>query len=151
MIIGKEEISKYLPHRDPSIFVDSIEAHTFGKSITGSLFLNPEREFFKGHFPNNPIMPGVLIAEALAQTSGLLVALDAARESSAQDGAAKIPKIFYLASNNMKFTNVARAGDTLTLNCALVKSFGGLSQFSAEAICGRNKIATGSLVLAEAK
>lgn len=145
MILGKSDIEKYLPHRTPFVFVDEVQSHVAGKSISTTLFLDPSLPFFKGHFPNNPIMPGVLITESLAQTCGLLLALDE-KESGIERASAKV---FYLATNNMKFSKVAKAGDTLTLNCSLSKKFGTLAQFSVEASVGRDKVASGVIALAE--
>lgn len=67
----QEEIKKILPHRDPFLFVDEIIEQT-EDSITGVRQLTGQEEFFKGHFPGNPIFPGVLMIEALAQTAGVL-------------------------------------------------------------------------------
>ncbi len=146
MILEKSDIESYLPHRAPFVFVDGVMEYCAGKSLEATLYLNPNFPFFKGHFPHNPIMPGVLITESLAQTCGLLLALDAKAES---DSSTFLPKVFYLASNNMKFLSVARAGDNLTLKCALTKKFATLAQFSVEALRGREKIASGVIVLSE--
>lgn len=145
MILGKTDIEKYLPHRTPFVFVDEVHSHVVGKSIGASLYLDENLPFFKGHFPNNPIMPGVLITESLAQACGILLALDEKASGVERESA----KVFYLATNNMKFSKVARAGDTLTLNCELSRRFGTLAQFSVEASVGRNKVASGVIVLAE--
>ncbi len=146
MILEKQDIEKYLPHRAPFVFVDGVTAYTSGKNVEATLFLNPDFPFFKGHFPNNPIMPGVLITESLAQACGLLLSLDSEAENQSETFS---PKVFYLASNNMKFLSVARAGDTLTLKCTLTKKFANLAQFSVEASRGREKIASGAIVLSE--
>ena len=145
MILGKSDIEKYLPHRTPFVFVDKVLSHSVAKSIQAELFLDENLPFFKGHFPNNPIMPGVLITESLAQTCGLLLALDEKASGVERESA----KVFYLATNNMKFSKVARAGDTLTLNCSLSKKFGTLAQFSVEVCVGRDKVASGVIVLGE--
>lgn len=147
MIIDKEGIKKHLPHREPFLFVDSVKAFEEGKFIEAEFFMDASLEFFKGHFPENPIMPGVLILEALAQTSGLVVSLSKKNSDSRESA----PKIFYLASNNLKFLSPARAGETLVLISNLLKTFDGLFQFSVEARCGREKVAAGTLVLADPK
>ncbi|WYJ08141.1 beta-hydroxyacyl-ACP dehydratase [Opitutia bacterium KCR 482] len=147
MILGKDEVKKYLPQREPFLFVDSVESYERGKSVECRLFLDPEYPFFKGHFPDNPIMPGVLMVEAMAQSSGIIVALDAAGGAQPTEPA----RVFYLASNNVKFTNVVHAGETLAIRAELAKSFGALRQFSVEISSGRKVAASGTLVLAEAK
>lgn len=141
MILDREQVKKYLPHREPFLFVDSVQNFEKSKSIEALLYLDPCLAFFKGHFPQNPIMPGVLITESLAQTCGLIIALSAEKCEA---------KVFYLASNNMKFKAVAHAGDTLTLSGTLLKQFGTLFQFSATAKTKRDIIATGTIVLASA-
>ena len=92
-------------------------------------------------------MPGVLMVEAMAQSSGIIVALDAAGGAQPTEPA----RVFYLASNNVKFTNVVHAGETLSIRAELAKSFGALRQFSVEISSGRKVAASGTLVLAEAK
>lgn len=68
-----EEIKKIIPHRDPFILVDEIEELTPGVSAVGYKNVRGDEYFFKGHFPAEPIMPGVLIVEALAQTGAVAV------------------------------------------------------------------------------
>ena len=67
-----EEISKFLPHREPFLFIDEIVDIELGKTIHCIKRNSPNEDYFRGHFPNNPIMPGVIILEALAQASGIL-------------------------------------------------------------------------------
>lgn len=66
------EIKIFLPHREPFLFIDEIVDIELGNSIHCILKNSPEEDFYRGHFPNNPIFPGVLIVEALAQASGIL-------------------------------------------------------------------------------
>ena len=74
MKIEKEEICKLLPHRDPFLFIDWCEIIEIGKEGVGYRKFLPEEYFFSGHFPNLPIVPGVILVEALAQTAGIVVA-----------------------------------------------------------------------------
>ena len=67
-----EEVTKYLPHRNPFLFIDEIVSVEAGKKIHCIKNNSPDEDYFKGHFPNNPVMPGVIILEALAQASGIL-------------------------------------------------------------------------------
>ena len=67
-----DEISTFLPHREPFLFIDEIKNIDIGNSIHCVKYNSPEEDYFRGHFPNNPIMPGVIILEALAQASGIL-------------------------------------------------------------------------------
>ena len=74
MKLEVEEIKKLLPHRDPFLFIDRCEIIKVGKEGRGYRKFLPEEFFFKGHFPNIPIVPGVILIEALAQTAGVVVA-----------------------------------------------------------------------------
>ena len=67
-----EKVTKYLPHRNPFLFIDEIVSVEVGKKIHCIKNNSPDEDYFKGHFPNNPVMPGVIILEALAQASGIL-------------------------------------------------------------------------------
>lgn len=74
MLYNKEQIKKIIPQREPFLFVDQINyISEDGKTIEGELNLTGEEYFFKGHFPNYPVMPGVLIVEALAQVGSVLL------------------------------------------------------------------------------
>jgi 3-hydroxyacyl-[acyl-carrier-protein] dehydratase len=134
-----------LPHRPPFLFVDRVTKLEPGKSIVAERRLRPDEPQFAGHFPGRPIMPGVLVAEALAQTSGLLIGLSEILTAAAPPAK---PKAFFLATTSLKFTHPAAPGDLLVLRAATDRNFGGLYRFSVEAAAGRNVIATGSLTLA---
>ena len=67
-----DDIFKYLPHREPFLFVDEVMNINKGSDIHAIKRLTGEEDYFRGHFPNNPVMPGVIIIEALAQASGIL-------------------------------------------------------------------------------
>ncbi len=141
MIFDKEEIKKRLPHRAPFLFVDYVDEFIKGKSIVAKLEVCSDMEFFKGHFPKKAIMPGVLMVEALAQTSGLIISFSEMSEG----------EIFYLASNNIKFLDVVEPDVTLELRSSLERSFNGLYQFSVEAIAKGKTAARGVIVLSVAK
>ncbi len=143
MILNRESVKNYLPHRDPFLFVDSVASFEKRGSICATFELKPELPFFKGHFPNMPILPGVIAVEALAQASGLLLALKADSEPG--------NKMFFLASNNIKFVSVARAGETLELKSRLEREYGGLCRFSVEALSEQRLVASGVLVLVSAE
>lgn len=139
------QLLKLLPHREPFLFVDRVTKFEAHHSIVAERRLRAEEPHFAGHFPGRPIMPGVLIAEALAQTSGLLIGLS---ESSSAAAPPEKPKAFFLAVTNLKFTHPAVPGDTLVLRATTDRQFGSLFRFQVEATAGRNLIASGSLTLA---
>lgn len=155
MILQKDEIKKCLPQREPFLMVDRVVDFDERGGIVAELDLPESLPFFKGHFPNKPIMPGVLMTEALAQTCGLYVAL--AKKNAAgckadnPSGGAfggESGELFFLASSNIKFKSVVKAGATLTMKAQQGRGFGGLYSFSASAYNGRELAATGTIVLA---
>ena len=73
MIINQEEIKNLIPHRTPFLFVDKCQIIEPGKKGISERYFSENEYFFEGHFPNNPIVPGVIIVEAMAQTAGIVV------------------------------------------------------------------------------
>ena len=73
MIINQEEIKDLIPHRSPFLFVDKCQIIETGKKGISERYFSEKEYFFQGHFPNNPIVPGVIIVEAMAQTAGIVV------------------------------------------------------------------------------
>lgn len=140
-----EDLLPILPHRPPFLFVDRVTELTPGQSIVAERALRPDEPYFAGHFPGRPIMPGVLVAEALAQTSGLLMGLSDLLASAAPPA---IPPVFFLATSNVKFTHPAVPGDVLVLRARASRGFAGLFRFDVEASAGRHTIASGNLTLA---
>jgi 3-hydroxyacyl-[acyl-carrier-protein] dehydratase len=141
-----QDILPVLPHRSPFLFVDRVVKLEPFKSIVAERTLRAEEPHFAGHFPGQPIMPGVLVTEALAQTSGLLLGLSERLEARTPPVQARM---FYLAAASLKYTHPAVPGDLLVLRAACDKSFGGLFRFQVEATAGRHLIASGSLTLAQ--
>ena len=72
MILNKDDIKSLLPHREPFLFVDSISNINLRQDITGLIKFPEDSYFFKGHFPDRPVVPGVIIIESLAQLGGVL-------------------------------------------------------------------------------
>lgn len=110
------EIQKIIPHRYPFLLVDKIIELEPGKRAVGIKNVTVNEPFFQGHFPGFPIMPGVLIVEALAQTAG--IAANAAAEGGEGD-----PKLGVFASiDEMKFKKQVLPGDTLRLEVEILSS-----------------------------
>ena len=144
--ISLNEIQSILPHRPPFLFVDRVIRLEPGRSIAAERELRPDEPHFKGHFPGRPIMPGVLVTDALAQAAGLLIGLS--RKLRA-DPEARAPALMMLASANMKYVSPSVPGETLELAASLEREFGTLFHFDVEASAGRRVVARGTLVLAE--
>jgi beta-hydroxyacyl-ACP dehydratase FabZ len=141
-------IKEILPHRSPFLFVDRIVKLEVGEKIIAEKDLAIDEFFFTGHFPGDPIMPGVLISEALAQTSGLLLGLTWKDKGKSPD---QERVHFVLATINMKFFNPAKPGETLRLESSLKKEYGRLFLFEVTAYVVDRQIAKGTLALAEEK
>jgi len=125
-----------LPHREPFIFVDAVVAHVPGESAEGVKIFPPETPFFAGHFPGEPIVPGVILAEALAQTAGL---------AAGQPG-----RCFRLSAlRTMKFPGAARPAEEIRLRARKAAVVGGLWQFDCQATVGERVVAEGVVVLSE--
>jgi 3-hydroxyacyl-[acyl-carrier-protein] dehydratase len=151
---GLDDIQAILPHRPPFLFVDRVIKLAPDKEIIAERTIRDDEPYFAGHFPQKHIMPGVLVTDALAQTSGLLWGLSkkAAGAILAEEpspvGDVVAPQIFFLASSTMKFNNPSFPGETLTLQAWSERSFGSLFSYSVEATVGRKLVAKGTLTLA---
>jgi 3-hydroxyacyl-[acyl-carrier-protein] dehydratase len=140
-------IRQILPHRPPFLFVDKILEFNAGISIVTENYISPRQIFFQGHFPGNPVMPGVLITEALAQTSGLLMGLTLKEKKSSGQGS---PAGFVLTTIDMKFLLPVAAGSTLRMTSTLQKKFGALYRFGVAGTVSEKTVAKGILSLGRA-
>ena len=139
MIMNNIEIQKILPHRYPFLLVDKIVELEEGKSIKGIKNVTVNEPFFQGHFPGNPIMPGVLICEALAQVGAvLLLSMD---ENKCKLGV-------FTGINNFKFRKQVVPGDTLELNAELVTYRHGMGKANVEATVDGKTAAKGEISFA---
>lgn len=110
MKMDREEIMAVIPHRDPMLLVDAVEEMVPGEHITATFFVSPDREIFKGHFPSEPVLPGVYSVECMAQTADILLL-------STQRYAGKIP--LFLGINNVRFLRKILPGDTIEIRARL--------------------------------
>ena len=115
-----------LPHRFPMLLVDRVEDIVPGVSATGIKAVTINEPFFAGHFPGRPIMPGVLIVEALAQTAGVL-----ALSTLGEAGQGKL--VYFMAIENAKFRSPVEPGCLLELKVAFVQNRGRISKFAGRA------------------
>jgi len=109
------DVKGILPHRDPFLFVDNVISIHKSKEIIATRKFGQDESFFKGHFPQYPVVPGVIIVEALAQAAGILV-----YESFKENLQGKLPALAGL--NSVKFRKPVRPDDTITLKVELLKS-----------------------------
>ncbi|QED23252.1 3-hydroxyacyl-ACP dehydratase FabZ [Candidatus Deianiraea vastatrix] len=122
-MIDIKEIISMLPHRYPFLLVDKVTAITPKESITAIKNVTINEEFFQGHFPNDPVMPGVLIVESIAQAAALL----AIKSFDLVDHS-----VYFMSIDSAKFRKIVRPGDTLVHKVKFLKVRGSVYKFAAE-------------------
>jgi beta-hydroxyacyl-ACP dehydratase FabZ len=123
-ILGINEIRAILPHRYPFLLVDSI-VELEAERIVGIKNVTANEPFFQGHFPEFPVMPGVLIVEAMAQTAGVLVLKNIADRDS--------KLVFLVAIENARFRKPVVPGDTLRLEMTIIKRRSNVAKMAGRA------------------
>ncbi|WP_395824031.1 3-hydroxyacyl-ACP dehydratase FabZ [Collimonas sp.] len=121
------QIKKYLPHRYPLLLVDRVLNWESGKSITAIKNVTINEEFFNGHFPNKPVMPGVLTIEALAQTAALLSFLTEGRTPDENT------VVYFLGIDKARFRRPVEPGDQIKLDVEIVRVVRGIWKYKAVA------------------
>jgi len=119
------QIKEYLPHRYPMLLVDRVLDWEAGKSITAIKNVTANEEFFNGHFPNKPVMPGVLMIEAIAQAAALLSFLTMGQKPDANT------LVYFLGIDNARFKRPVEPGDQLKLQVEIVKVARGIWKYKA--------------------
>ena len=141
MKLNKEEIKKVIPHRDPMLLVDEVVEMEAETSIVTKFYVNPEREIFVGHFPGDPVLPGVYTVEIMAQTADILIL-------STERYAGKVP--LFIGIDKVKFVSKIKPGDTLEIHAkfAYEKAEKGIVTCSAEVYNAGALACTGNVTLA---
>ena len=124
------QILEYLPHRYPFLLVDRVLSCEPGKTITALKNVTINEPFFQGHFPNYPVMPGVLIIECMAQAAAILTFHS---EKARPD---KRSVYFFVGIDNARFKKPVVPGDALRLEVAITRHVRGLWKFAAQAWVG---------------
>lgn len=138
-MLNKEEIKEIIPQREPFLMIDEVESFEPGQSAVAYKNVNKEEYYFKGHFPGNPIMPGVLMVEALAQTGA--VAILSMEENKGKNA-------LFGGINNMKFKKMVVPGDKLKLEVKIIKRKGPIGIGEAIATVNDKIVAKGELTFA---
>lgn len=125
--IDMQEILRRIPHRYPFLLVDRAEEYRAHQSIVGIKCVTANEPFFPGHFPGNPVMPGVLIVEAIAQTGAVLMS-----KSLNADVTGKT--IFFTSLDNCRFRNPVRPGDVLRMPVEVLRARGDVFKFRGRAL-----------------
>lgn len=141
-LYNKEQIMEIIPHRDPFLLIDGIEELEVGKRVVATKFINPDSFWFKGHFPEHPVTPGVLIIEMLAQ-AGAVCAL------SMPENKGKIA--FFAGIDKAKFRRQVLPGDTLRLEVEMLRVRGNFGMGKATATVGGERAASAEITFALGK
>ncbi|MEN3293545.1 MAG: 3-hydroxyacyl-[acyl-carrier-protein] dehydratase [Burkholderiales bacterium] len=120
------EIKEYLPHRYPLLLVDRVLEWESGKSITAIKNVTVNEEFFNGHFPHKPVMPGVYMIEALAQTAALLSFLTMGQKPDANS------VVYFLGIDNARFKRPVEPGDQLRMQVEILRTARGIWKYKAQ-------------------
>ena len=125
MLLNIEEIKKLIPHREPFLFIEDCEIIEPGKSGISTRIFYENEYFFEGHFPNNPIVPGVVIVEALAQTAGVVVSVNLNDKND--------KSVLFMSINKAKFRKPVLPNHKITFKVEIINSIKNVYKFSGKA------------------
>ncbi len=139
------EIRKYLPHRYPFLLVDRVVELVPGESIVAYKNVTINEPFFNGHFPDHPVMPGVLIQEAMAQAAGILGFKT--MDKTPQDGSI----YYFVGSDKLRFKRPVVPGDRLQLEAKIVSEKRGIWKFDVRATVDGQLASSATILCADRK
>ncbi len=137
IVMNIQQIMKVLPHRYPFLLVDRIEEVEEGVKVNGYKNVTVNEPFFQGHFPDHPIMPGVLIVEAMAQVGGAYVTV--------LDDIADDQVTYFVGIDKARFRKPVLPGDVLRMEIELISRRRGIYQFKGTGYVGDTKVADAEL------
>jgi 3-hydroxyacyl-[acyl-carrier-protein] dehydratase len=137
--LGREEIEQILPHRDPFLLIDEVVDLEPGKRVVARKLVRPDEWYLSGHFPGRPVMPGVLIVEALAQTGAVAVL-------SEEQNRGKLA--LFAGIDDVRFKRIVEPGEELELTCELERVRGPIGRGKASARVDGQLAARGTLTFA---
>ena len=137
--LGKAEIEEILPHRDPFLLLDEVVELDAGERVVARKRVREDEWYLSGHFPGRPIMPGVLIVEAMAQTGAVAVLADEANRGKLA---------LFAGIDDVRFKRIVEPGDELELTCELERVRGPIGRGKATATVDGELAARGTLTFA---
>lgn len=140
-----KEIREYLPHRYPFLLVDRVVELVPGESILAYKNVTVNEPFFNGHFPDHPVMPGVLIVEAMAQAAGILGFKT--MDKRPQDGSI----YYFVGADNLRFKRPVVPGDQLKLEAKIVSEKRGIWKFDVKATVDGDTVSAATILCADRK
>jgi beta-hydroxyacyl-ACP dehydratase FabZ len=135
-----EDIVEILPHRYPFLFVDRITELELGKRVVGIKNVTINEPFFQGHFPGNPVMPGVLIIEAMAQVGGVLARL------SVPGALEKEGSVLFMAIDKVKFRKPVVPGDQVIFELVPLRTGSRVWKMAGKALVNDNLVTEAELL-----
>jgi 3-hydroxyacyl-[acyl-carrier-protein] dehydratase len=138
-VLSREEIEAVLPHRDPFLLLDEVLELEPGERVVARKRVRPDEWYLSGHFPGRPIMPGVLIVEAMAQAGAVAVLSEEANRGKLA---------LFAGIDGVRFKRVVEPGDELELTCALERVRGPVGRGKATATVDGELAARGTLTFA---
>ena len=141
MMMNVEQIKEYLPQRYPFLLVDRVLEIELGKRILAYKNVTVNEEFFQGHFPGKPIMPGVLIIEALAQAAGVLGFKS--QEKKPKDGYL----YYFVGADEVRLKRPVVPGDQLMLEATIITSKRGIYKFACRASVGTGELVGEAIIM----
>lgn len=128
-----DAIKEMIPHRDPFLMIDEIRDLVPDEHVTGIKNVIGDESFFEGHFPSHPIMPGVLVVEAMAQTSAILVIGTIGKQPGSV--------VYFMSVEQARFRKPVFPGDRLVLNVVKLRNRGKVWKFEGTALVGDTVVA----------
>lgn len=141
-----DDIMRMLPHRYPFLLIDKVNVRKGELSGMGVKNVTINEPYFAGHFPNEPIVPGVLIIESIAQTIAIVYGSEKKLEGFDEDVSAHVG---YLVSANIKFLNKVTVGDTMSIYVKCETHFNKFSSYRSTVYVDNKLIAKGNLLVSE--
>ena len=138
-----KDIIKILPHRHPFLLVDMITELELGEKIVGIKNVTINEPFFQGHFPGNPIMPGVLVVEAMAQVGGILARLSVPENENNRDN-----PVYFMAMDKVKFRRPILPGDQILFELTAMRKGSRIWKMKGKAMVNKKVAAEAELVAA---
>lgn len=138
-VLTYDQIMELLPHRYPFLLVDRVVKADPGKSLTAYKFVSFNENYFQGHFPENPIMPGVLQVEAMAQAGGLMALLAGGRS-------AKSRNVLFMGVDAVRFRGIVRPGDTLRIEVEMLQDRRSTIRFAGKCYVGSKLVCEAELM-----
>jgi 3-hydroxyacyl-[acyl-carrier-protein] dehydratase len=145
MMMDIHKILYYLPHRYPFLLIDRIEKLEAGKSIIALKNVTINEPYFAGHFPENPVMPGVIILEAMAQTAGVLAFVTQKYEKPREI------LYFFAGIDNARFKHIILPGDQMHLHLSIERNRQDVWRFNGKALVGETLACSADIMLAGRK